>query len=49
MFEGIESLNNFIVAEAEIAIVSRDLGSPDEALAAARATLETRCDQGSLR
>src|SRR4029079_9711660 len=34
-----------VVAEAEIAFVSRDLGSPAEALAAARATLEACGDR----
>jgi tetratricopeptide (TPR) repeat protein len=34
-----------LVAEAEIALVSRDLGWPEKALAAARATLEERGDQ----
>jgi len=34
-----------LVAEAEIALVSRDLGWPEKALAAARATLEEHGDQ----
>jgi len=34
-----------IVAEAEIALVSRDLGRPSQALEAARATLETHGDR----
>lgn len=34
-----------VVAEAEIALVSRDLGWPQKALAAARATLEARGDR----
>src|SRR6266545_3259112 len=34
-----------IVAQAEIALVSRDLGFPAKALAAARATLETHGDR----
>ncbi len=34
-----------VVAEAEIALVSRDLGWPTKALAAARATLEARGDR----
>ena len=36
-----------IVAEAEIALVSRDLGWPSMALAAARATLEGHGDQAN--
>jgi hypothetical protein len=34
-----------LVAESEIALVSRDLGWPEKALAAARATLEEHGDQ----
>src|SRR5215475_5457815 len=36
-----------VVAEAEIALVSRDLGWPAKALAAARATLEERGDRAN--
>src|SRR5262249_47257341 len=36
-----------IVAEAEIALVSRDLGWPAKALAAARATLEAHGDRAN--
>ena len=38
-----------VVAEAEIALVSRELGWPEKALDAARATLEAHGDWGQRR